>query len=56
MSKTDAAKATDYEARASRWLADGNEADERGNRKLAQKCWDKAQFWLDRANVARGWN
>jgi hypothetical protein len=46
-------KILDAETRGSNWLADGNEAAERGNRANAEKCYDKAQFWLDRANALR---
>ena len=42
------------EERASKWLADGNEADEKGNKAKAEKCWAKSQYWRDRANKARG--
>jgi hypothetical protein len=43
------------EERAGRWRADGNEASERGDKVKAEKCYAKAQYWLDRANKARGW-
>lgn len=49
-------KAQEYELKASRWLADANEANERGDKARAEKLYDKAQYWLDKANVARGWN
>ena len=38
----------DADVRSSRWLADGNEARERGDKALAEKCYEKSQFWLDR--------
>jgi hypothetical protein len=44
------------EERGSRWLADGNEAEERGNRAKAEKCFAKAQYWLDRYNKLAGNN
>lgn len=44
------------EAEGSRWLAGGNEAEERGDTDKAEKCFAKSQAWLDRANVSRGWN
>lgn len=47
------ARAVNAEAMGSRWLADANEASERGNRALAEKRYDKAQYWLDRANALR---
>lgn len=49
-------KAREYEARASKWLADANEQAERGNKDKAEKLYEKAQRWLDRANEARGWS
>jgi hypothetical protein len=39
------------DAMASMWLNRGNEALEAGNADKAQKCFDKAQTWLDRANA-----
>ena len=47
-------KAIDAEVRGSQWLAKGNEYAERGNKKQAEKCYDKAQFWLDRYNKLTG--
>lgn len=41
----------DAETRASQWLADGNDARESGNLVRAEKCYAKAQFWLDRSNL-----
>jgi hypothetical protein len=49
-------KAERYEMQASKWLADANEQAEKGNKDRAEKLYDKAQFWLDKANGARGWN
>lgn len=43
----------DAESRSGQWLADGNAAKERGDLRKAEKCYDKAQFWLDRANILR---
>lgn len=40
---------------ASKWLADGNAAAERGDHKKAERCYEKSQYWLDRANKDRGW-
>lgn len=42
----------DYSVRASHWLAEGNAAAERGNMAKAEKCYEKAQRWHDRANAA----
>lgn len=40
----------DAETRAGQWLADGNKAQEAGRVTRAERCFQKAQFWLDRAN------
>lgn len=45
-----AERALDAETRCSQWLADGNQAKERGDMITAEKCYAKAQFWLDRYN------
>lgn len=39
----------------SRYLADANEAAEKGNQAKADKLYEKGQYWLDRANTLRGW-
>jgi hypothetical protein len=49
-------KAQSYEHQASVWLSKGNEALEKGKRELAEKYYAKSQYWLDRANKARGWS
>ena len=46
----------DAEERGNMWLAAANEAEEKGNLKKAEKCLQKGQYWLDRANKARGWS
>jgi hypothetical protein len=56
MPKTIEEKITDAETLGNRWLADANEAAERGYKAKAEKCFAKGQFWLDRANKLRGWN
>lgn len=48
-------KAQTYEAHASHWLAEANLQNERGNKDRAESLYDKAQFWLDKANKERGW-
>ncbi|VVN27775.1 hypothetical protein PS623_04624 [Pseudomonas fluorescens] len=48
------AKLADAETRAAQWLADGNEAWEKGRVVKAERCYQKAQFWLDRANKLSG--
>ena len=44
----------DAEERSNRWLADGNEAEERGDTTKADQCFEKSQFWLDRYNRLAG--
>lgn len=39
---------------ASRYLADANEASERCQHDIAQKLWDKSQFWHDRYTLLNG--
>lgn len=43
-------KAIDAEVRAGQWLADGNIARAEGKMEKAERCYQKAQFWLDRYN------
>ncbi len=45
------AKLSDYSMRASHWLAEGNQASERGNHRRAERCYEKSQFWHDRATT-----
>lgn len=40
--------------RGSRYLADANEAAERGDTVKAEKLYAKGQFWLDRYNKLAG--
>ncbi|OJW46181.1 MAG: hypothetical protein BGO63_03685 [Candidatus Accumulibacter sp. 66-26] len=47
-------RALEAEVRASRWLADANEARERGDMATAEKCDAKSQYWLDRYNLLAG--
>lgn len=47
-------KTLDAEERANKWLADGNEAAERGNHAKAERCYEKSQYWLDRYNRLSG--
>ncbi|MCL6485660.1 MAG: hypothetical protein I4O49_16080 [Janthinobacterium lividum] len=49
-----AERTLDAEVRASRWLADANDARERGDEKRAAKCDAKSQYWLDRYNLLAG--
>lgn len=47
-------KAAYADMQASAWLADGNEAEERGDHAKAEKCFAKSQYWLDRYNALAG--
>lgn len=47
------AQIAEADMRGSNWLAEGNEARERGNQGKAERCYDKGQFWLDRSNQLR---
>jgi hypothetical protein len=42
------------ETLGSQWLADGNAARESGRIARAERCFSKAQFWLDRAILLTG--
>ncbi|WP_315921437.1 hypothetical protein [Mesorhizobium sp. SP-1A] len=44
----------DADARGGRYLADANEAAERGDHEKAEKLYEKGQFWLDRVNKLLG--
>ncbi|WP_313666293.1 hypothetical protein [Shinella sp.] len=44
----------DAEMRGNRYLAEANEAEERGHQAKAEKLFDKGQFWLDRYNLLAG--
>ena len=37
-----------------RYLADANEANEKGQKEKAEKLYDKCQYWLDVSNKLRG--
>jgi hypothetical protein len=52
--KTLEQKIIDAHEMASKWLADGNEASEKGNHAKAERCYEKSQFWLDRAHKLEG--
>jgi len=44
----------DAEVRGSKWLADANQAREKGDLERAAACDAKSQFWLDRFNLLSG--
>ena len=52
--KTLAERIADADTRGGQYLADANEAAEKGNSVKAEKLYDKVQFWLDRSNKLRG--
>lgn len=47
-------KINEADARGNRYLADANEAAERGNHAKAEKLYAKGQYWLDRLNKLTG--
>lgn len=47
-------KIADADARGSKYLADANEASEKGNQAKAENLYAKGQYWLDRSNKLRG--
>lgn len=52
--KTLSEKIAEADERGGRYLADANEAAERGDHAKAEKLYEKGQFWLDRSNKLRG--
>lgn len=54
MTKTLNERMIEAEEFASRYLANGNEASERGNHAKAERLYEKGQFWLDRYNKLAG--
>lgn len=44
----------DADTRASTYLADANEAEERGDKARAEKLYEKSGFWRDRYNKLAG--
>ena len=54
--KRDKAKAETYYLKASMRLADANQAAERSKKVQAERLYEKAQYWLDKANAAAGNN
>jgi len=47
-------KIADADVRGGRYLADANDAAERGQFEKAERLYAKGQFWLDRSNKLRG--
>ncbi len=54
MPKTLAERTQVAEERASRYLADANEAAEAGKSAKAERLYAKSQFWLDQYNKLAG--
>lgn len=54
MAKTLNEKIADADDRGGRYLAEANEAAERGNQAKADRLYEKGQYWLDRSNKLRG--
>lgn len=54
-SASDHEKAIYAEHRSAFWLAEGNQAADSGNPVLADACFEKSQFWLDRYNTIKGY-
>lgn len=54
MAKTIQERKIEAEQRCGRYLADANEASERGQTEKAEKLFAKSQFWLDRMNLLSG--
>lgn len=53
--KTLQEKITEAHERSSHWLAEANEASERGDNAKAEKLYAKSQVWLDRLNKLSGY-
>ena len=47
-------KVAEADARGGRYLAEANEAAERGQTAKAERLYEKGQYWLDRSNKLRG--
>jgi hypothetical protein len=56
MTKTLQDRIVEAEQLGNRYLADANEAAEKGKTEKAEKLYEKGQYWLDRLNKLQGWN
>jgi hypothetical protein len=54
MARTLTEKLIEADERGGRYLADANEAAERGQQDKAEKLYAKGQYWLDRYNKLAG--
>jgi hypothetical protein len=52
--KSTADKIAHADERGCYWLAEANQASERGDHAKAEKLYAKGQFWLDRLNKLTG--
>lgn len=52
--KVNKVKAEKYFEKSSQCLADGNEHAEAGRHAKAEKCYERSQYWLDKANLWAG--
>lgn len=52
--KTTAEKIIDADEHGGRWLAKANDLADRGETEKAERCYEKAQYWLDRSNKLLG--
>lgn len=52
--KTLSERIADADMRGGKYLADANEAAERGDHEKAEKLYEKGQYWLDRVNKLLG--
>jgi hypothetical protein len=52
--KTLTEKIAEADQRGGKYLADANEATEKGRFEKAEKFYEKSQYWLDRSNALRG--
>jgi phage shock protein A len=47
-------KIADADMRGNQWLSKAREAEERGNKELAEEYYRRGNYWLDRSNKLRG--
>jgi hypothetical protein len=52
--KTLSEKIAEADMRGGKYLADANDAAERGDYEKAEKLYEKGQYWLDRVNKLLG--
>ena len=47
-------KIADADVRGNEWLRKAKEAEAQGNKALAEECYRRGNYWLDRSNKLRG--